>query len=61
MKEFSIQIDYYDPFPKKFISRVQATSIATASARALRNFKYENKRKRIKKLKITITDLGKII
>ena len=57
MKHFLIVITWYDPFPKEFRYQEGGGQIWTAVARALRQFKSENKGRRVKQLSIKVTQL----
>lgn len=54
MKTFLIEISYLKPYPKQQEFRITASNMATATARALRDFQKENKGRRFTNLTIKI-------
>lgn len=55
MKNFVVVISAQVPFPKDFSYRPVASNIATAVARAIKDFRKELGRKRVKELRIYVT------
>lgn len=47
MKHYLIEIIWNDPYPKRFDYRVKASNFAVAVSRALKQFRSENKGRRI--------------
>lgn len=57
MKHYIIVISWNDPYPKKFEFRVEASGMGTALARGFRQFRAENKGRKIKQIGITATQI----
>ena len=57
MKNFLITISWYQPYPKESKHQVGATNLATATARALREWRKLVARKRIKEVSIKTIQL----
>lgn len=58
MKNFLIQVTVQDPYPKMRQYRVEATHFATGCARALKLFRKDMPRRKIKGFTVQVTDLG---
>ena len=57
MRTYLIKISWYQPYPKEIELRIEASSIPTATARALREWKKGIGRKRFDNLTIKIIPL----
>lgn len=57
MKNYLAIITWEHPYPKEFQYRVRGSNIAVAVGSAVRQFRKENKGKRVNELKIRITKL----
>ena len=57
MKHYTIDITWNDPYPKNFTYREDGSSIAVALGKAVRNFRKEQKGRRIKSLVVKITQI----
>lgn len=60
MKQYLITIQSYIPYPVKKEFRIDGSSMATASARAIRKYRKEVGKKKISDLSLTIQTIGKI-
>lgn len=60
MKQYLITIQSYLPYPVKKEFRINGSSIATASARAIRKYRKEVGKKKITEMNILITTVGKV-
>jgi hypothetical protein len=57
MKPYLIKVRWYQPYPKESDYRIEASSVHTAAARGLREWKKEIGRKRFDNLRVEITRL----
>lgn len=57
MKNYLIIIKWADPYPKEFKFTEKGSSIAVAGGKALRQFRKEQKGRRIKELDVKIRQL----
>jgi len=58
MKNYLITININIPYPKEFVYREQASSLGTAINRAIKKLRKENKKKRIKEVKVVAKQLS---
>jgi hypothetical protein len=57
MTTFLVKVSYYAPYPKESEYRSEATNFGTAINRALKDWRKEQKGKRVKELTVKATKL----
>lgn len=60
MKQYLVTIQSYLPYPIKKEFRINGSSLATASSRAIRKFRKEVGKKKLTELRIEIKTIGKV-